>query len=746
MIQQAAPASINLLDVLKGVLRRKLFILGTTGLAFAAGLAFVKTATPTYMTDAQVLIENLSSPFDKTQVQDDQRSDPVDDRVVLSQVSVLKSQDLALRVIEQLKLQERPEFDRLKTRGVGPLKSILLSLGFGKDPRLMTPAQRALEHYYDGLTVYQVPLSSVIALEFSAQDAATAAEVLNTLTSQYVAETAEARSKPTSRARDWLGQQIADLRRKVEKSEAAVEKYRSDAGLLRGQNSTLSTQELSELNTQMTVAETTRTEAQERARSIRRMLDSSGTVDDSIDVLNSPIIQRLREQQVTSARKVAELSATYLNGHPKMIAARNDLRNVDKQIRAEALKIVGSLQEQSSIAAARQAALKAKLDDAKGLASAGNLDEVKLKALERESAADRSLLESLLLRYADASARQDISTQPGLARIIQQASVPSLPSFPKTGPIVLLLTLAGFILSLALAFLYEVMNAASGVIAKPEPDLRQRRLNQAEFARHAPIPPPLPPGPERRSPVVSEPPPMPAAASKSHAPLAIFPLASSVPANLEVLASAYRNRDNPMHGATKVAADWVVRSAAGLGVKRYAVVAVGAGSLASSASTVALARAIAQAGKRVVMLDLVPVDTGVNILSGLPAGPGLVELLAGKTDFTTVVARDPISLAHVMRYGLDHSDGAAQSLHAKIDQVLSTLDNIYDIILINAGELSSTAQVLAGKVQGALLLAPPSRQREVSSAVEALKDSGLEAVEFIGLATAADPGEMRATG
>jgi Mrp family chromosome partitioning ATPase len=293
--------------------------------------------------------------------------------------------------------------------------------------------------------------------------------------------------------------------------------------------------------------------------------------------------------------------------------------------------------------------------------------------------------------------------------------------------------------------LYEVMNAASGVVARAAPEPRHQRLREAEFTRHAPLPPPVPPGPERRVPPMAEPPQMPVTAAKSQAPLAIFPLASSVPANLEILASAYRNRDNTMHGATKVAADWVARSAAGLNVRRFAIVAVGAGSLASSASTVALARAIAQAGKRVVMLDLVPVEAGVNILAGLPAGAGLVELLAGKTDFTNVVSRDPMSLAHVMRYGMDHSEASAQALHAKIDQVLTTLDNIYDIILINAGELSSTAQTLAGKVQAALLLAPPSRQREVATAVEVLKSSGLEAVEFIGLAAAAEKGEMKAS-
>jgi len=66
----------------------------------------------------------------------------------------------------------------------------------------------------------------------------------------------------------------------------------------------------------------------------------------------------------------------------------------------------------------------------------------------------------MLSRYAEASARQDQAAQPGLARIIQSAAVPASPSFPKRGPMVLLITLAGLALGLGLAFLIEIMAAA----------------------------------------------------------------------------------------------------------------------------------------------------------------------------------------------------------------------------------------------------------------------------------------------
>lgn len=763
--QHAASAAISLSDVIRGMMRRKLFVLGTTALAFAGSLAYVNYTKPQYTSQAQVIVENLSTPYDRSQVTEEPRTEALDDRAVMSQVSILKSQDLALRVISLLNLQAREEFKGLKNGEIGMLQSVLVALGFSPDPRTMSAEERALMRYFGGLNVYQVPQSSVISLEFNGSDPATAAELLNTLTSQYVAESAETRLKPTARAREWLAQQIEDLRSKVTASEQLVEQYRSEAGLLKGETSTLNSQDLTELNRQISAAEAARTDAEQRAKSIRNILDDKGTVDDSIDVLSSPIIQRLREQQVTAAGKVAELSATYLSSHPKMIAAQNELRNVEKQLRREALKIVDSLQEQAKIAAGRQAALSQRLQQIKNVASNANIDEVKLKALERNAAADRSLLESLMLRYADASARQDAASQPAMARIIQQASVPSIPSFPRKGPTVLLISLAALLLSLGLAFLLEIMAAASRVsqaaaeqvdddeyeqdipertvmepklvppsIKSDEAQLQEREEQditaRVAAATGAPMPE-IKPAPSAAAPVSS---------IRTNSPLAIFSLGNTVLANQDMLRSATAAGATPLQISANSVADWVISTAAKDGLKRFAIVSVGTGAVVSAAATVAVARAVSSRGKRVMMLDLTPAEAGTHTLAGLPTGPGLVDLLTGKADFTAVVARDPASSAHVVRFGMNRSAAAVAMLSGKLDQILQTLNGIYDVVFVNAGELSSGAQIMAGKVQAALLLAPAVRQHEVATAVQALKASGMNAVEFIALVQGAEAG------
>ena len=63
-MQPRLASSISLLDVVRGVGRHKLVILVFTLLALSAGLGLVKILKPTYSTEAQILIENLASPYD----------------------------------------------------------------------------------------------------------------------------------------------------------------------------------------------------------------------------------------------------------------------------------------------------------------------------------------------------------------------------------------------------------------------------------------------------------------------------------------------------------------------------------------------------------------------------------------------------------------------------------------------------------------------------------------------------------
>ncbi len=352
-------AFIDFRDVLRGIARRWLYIAIFTGLCAFLSYWFVNNVKPVYRAGAQVLIENQDSPF--TRIGQD-RSDraALTERDVTSQVEVVRSRDLALKVIKDLNLAEVPEFDQLKS-GIGTVGRLLISLGFKADPAAMSVEQRVLTHYYDQLVAYAVPGSSVIAIDFEARDPELAARVANKIAEAYVSFSRKTLNEPTGQARDWLASQIEDLRKKVVESETTVEKFRAKAGIFRGAQAKLDNEELSSLNSQIILAAAARSDAAAKADSIRELLRTTGTVDTSADVLGSPLIQRLREQQVQLTRSKAELSTIYLDNHPRIKAVDQEIQDLNRQLRTEAFKVVERLEQESKVAAAREASLRKSL-------------------------------------------------------------------------------------------------------------------------------------------------------------------------------------------------------------------------------------------------------------------------------------------------------------------------------------------------------------------------------------------------
>ncbi|QIG50926.1 polysaccharide biosynthesis tyrosine autokinase [Nordella sp. HKS 07] len=728
-------SSVDMMDLLRGLWRRKWMILLITVLFAAAAAFFVLRDKPSYAVEAQLLVDNLETPFSRAQPGEGSETRPAfDDRDILSQVSVLKSRDLGDRVIKELSLAGKGEFDPARN-GVGKIGQILIALGFKDDPLKKSLEDRAYDRYDSQLNVYQIPESKIIIVKYSALDPQVAADVANKLAETYVVSTREAQSEPTGRARAWLAEQIDILRKKVADSEAAAEEFRAQAGLLKGTQATLGTQELSELNSQITQAQAARTEAQTKAKAIRELLDSSGSVEVSADVLNSPFIQRLREQQITLQRSMAELSVTYLPSHPKMVALRNEIANVDQQIRTEVLKIVAGLEDQARVAATREASLRANLNAAKAKASTSNLDDVKLRALERDAAANRSLLESFLNRYADASARQEVAAQPGFARVIQRAVPPANPSYPLKGPTIILATLAGLTLAIGLAFLAEVLKLAGGTVASApamrEPSLEAPGILPAPTVEVAAT---LPAPPRQQMP----PPPVPPHLSTGGmAPPGNQAILSEIPETPD-LTRAVAHASQPLQdpsGAYAVAAgrivSWLNNARQSLGVQKLAVTAIGEDGPDGATAAVALARIVAAQGVGALVIDVDERRPSIHTICGIEAGVGLSDILLNEATIENAVQRDSGSLAHILRAGTRAGELADAVTGARFDALIDAFAQIYPVIIVHCGAQSASAQTVIRKCHSALLMAPGTRILDAARTIESWRQSGLRAVQFV---------------
>jgi len=314
------------------LLRKRGWIIVPTVLAAVLSIAAVNLVTPRYKPEARILVDGRENVFLRPNGERNEERTALDAEAVTSQVQLLLSRDLAREIIRKNKLAERPEFDPV-LQGLSPLKSLPALFGIGRDPFSLTPEERVLDAYYDRFTAYAVDKSRVIVIEFQSRDPELAARVTNSIAEGYLVLQQNARQEQAKSAGQWLSGEIDNLRKKVAEAESRVEDFRSKSSLFVGtNNTTLSNQQMGELNTQLNNARALKSDAESKARLIREMLQSGKPIEAS-EVLNSELTRRLSEQRVTLRAQLAEQSSTLLDGHPRIKELKAQLADLDRQLR-----------------------------------------------------------------------------------------------------------------------------------------------------------------------------------------------------------------------------------------------------------------------------------------------------------------------------------------------------------------------------------------------------------------------------
>src|SRR4051812_28141875 len=465
-----AAGDLDLRSLGQALARKQLWIIVPTVLTALLSVIAVNLLTPRYKSEARILIDGRENIFLRPSGDRSEERTALDPEAVTSQVQLVLSRDLARVIITKNRLAERPEFDPV-LQGVSPLKSLLALFGIGRDPLSLTPEERVLDAYFDRLTAYAVDKSRVIVVEFQSHDPDLAVRVANSIADGYLVLQQNARQEQAKSASQWLSGEIDNLRKKVSEAESRVEDFRSRSSLFVGtNNTTLSNQQMGELNTQLNNARALKSDAESKAGLIREMLQSGKPIEAS-EVLNSELMRRLSEQRVTLRAQLAEQSSTLLDGHPRIKELKAQLGDIDRQIREEASKVSRSLENDARIAAGRVDSLSASLEASKKQATSTNGQDVQLRAMEREAKSQRDLLESYLAKYREATARENIDAAPADGRIISRALVSNTPAFPKKLPIVLIATLATLMLcagSIATGELLRMTAPRASGTASPE--------------------------------------------------------------------------------------------------------------------------------------------------------------------------------------------------------------------------------------------------------------------------------------
>src|SRR3569833_4159390 len=314
--------------------RKKALILGITLCCAGAAFVIVNAMTPRYRSESRLLLESRENVFLRADADKAQDRSTIDEQAVTSQTQVVSSRDLAREVIKKENLADNPEFDP-SAGGLSPLRAILGAFGIGRSPTEMTKEERTLEAYYDRLNVSAIDKSRVITVDFSSADPELAARVANSIAETYQTMQAVAKQSQTRAAGDWLAGEIEKMRKRVADAEAKVEEYRSRTNLFVGANNTsLPSQQLSDLNSQIAAARGQQADLQSRAKQLRELVRTGKPIESS-DIANSESMRRMIEQRIALRSQLAEQSTTLLDQHPRIKELKAQIAEIDRHIRSE---------------------------------------------------------------------------------------------------------------------------------------------------------------------------------------------------------------------------------------------------------------------------------------------------------------------------------------------------------------------------------------------------------------------------
>lgn len=628
---------VDMRSLMRALFRALPFILICVALVGAGVYFLLREVAPKYRSQATILIEAGESEFTRSANTPPPANELFGPEAVASQVQVFQSRDLARRVADRFDLESKPEFNEA-LKGNSLFSDVMASLGLGKDPSSASAEELVLEHFSKELSAYAVPQSRVIIVEFSSEDPQLAADIANAVAEEYITLQRAAKRDMTTDATKWLENEIESLSVRVQEAEAKVETYRSSNDLFTGGGQTPATlpqQQLSDLNTELGRVRAARAEAQAKAGQIRAAIGNGAALTQT-EVLNSSLIQRLVEQQVALRAQVAQLSATYLPEHPRMRQLSAQVLGLDRQIAQEAQKILEGLEAETRLAEAREKEIQAGLGSLKTVAARANDAGVDLRALEREAAAQRDLLDSYLRRYRDALARQQGDYLPADARIISRATVAIEPHFPNKPALTAVALIATLLIGIALTLVREL---ASG---------RSTRRVLLE-----PPPPPDEPRPTRWQ--------------EDLGVRRMMPYAPSEASRPEINAILLP----------------VARQIAAEGYKRILTLLV-EGSEPQPVA-VSLARIVAAQERRPVIIDLRRDDLNTDDLGAGADLPGFSDLVNGSASFAQVIFRDRQSRVHFIPRGLA-ALRRGELGEAKVGLLLDALDHTYDHVVLDVAD------------------------------------------------------------
>lgn len=359
---------------------------------------------------------------------------------VATQIDIIKSPTVALRVVKRLNLAADPE---IRAKFASEPTSTRDKIGFEA-----WLANRLLAK----LDVKPAHDSSVLTIAFSAPKAAGAAATANAFAQEYRNLIVELDANPVLMASEYLDRQLADARAAMGASLAAMARFQQDTGIINLENSAdLETGQLNDMSKQLVEVQSQLMEAQSKSSQATR-----GSAAAAPDIANNALIQSLKSDLSRARMRLSAVRERVTSDHPNAIAAKAEVDSISRELARQTALLQAALSANTSILLRREAELKDALARQKQKVFELNEKRTTLVLLAKEVDNRKHIFDALSQRLAQTSI-QGRAHQSDVA-VLAQATAPADPSNPRKLVVAAAAGLVGMLLGACAALAQEFID------------------------------------------------------------------------------------------------------------------------------------------------------------------------------------------------------------------------------------------------------------------------------------------------
>lgn len=653
-------------------LKYKWLILACLAVAVAVASIVTVLMTPVYRATVTLQIDRESiNVVNMEGVQPEENT--AGNEYFQTQYELLASRSLAERVVSTLGLADDGRFNQDQESLLGWLAGLARpdasqEAGAAQEDEQARKRREAVERLMKTVSVSPVRNSRIVRVNIDHVDPEVARDVANGYGEVFIANNLDRRFEATSYARKFLEGRLAQLKLKLEESEKQLVRYAEEQGIISlADNRNLTASDLEAVNGKL---------AEARAERIKKeLLFKQASASSGLglkEILDSDSVKANRKLRTELAAEYQQKLAVFKPAYPDMVKLRNQIKEMDRQLALEVSAIKSAIKADYLAAKQEEEELAARLETAKGNVVEQRNRSIQYNILQREADTNRQLYDGLLQRYKEIGVAGGVGTNN--ISIVDLATAPLKPSSPS------------WLLNLALAVMLGLVSG--GLLALLLDYLDDSFKTPEDIERELGVP------------VIGVVP----------RPRQSREIGEELADPRSGVAEAIRSVRTGLQFATSE------------GLPRTLLVTSSKPSEGKSTTTVALARALAQIGLEVLLIDGDLRNSSIHRLLALANDSGLSNYLAGgKIPADIVQASDHPNLV-VMTSGPLPPNPAELLTGPKFLSLLSLASESFDIVLIDGPPIMGLADApLLSSAASATMVVVAANETRRSTVKVALK-------------------------